>query len=124
MRPGAKRDAARRLRRDMTRAERALWRHLRMRQVEGARFRRQHPVGPYVVDFVCLARRLVIEVDGGQHAGSASDAMRDAFLRMRGYRLLRFWNHDVLGNPEGVCLRVRQALCADALAGQSRTDHR
>ena len=110
MRQGAKRELARRLRRAMTDAERALWRHLRMRQIAGARFRRQHPIGPYVVDFVCLAHRLVIEVDGGQHADSMSDAARDAFLRTHGYQVLRFWNHDVLGNPEGVWLRIAQAL--------------
>ncbi|MBB3344849.1 endonuclease domain-containing protein [Luteimonas sp. RC10] len=110
MRQGAKRELARRLRRAMTDAERALWRHLRMRQIAGARFRRQHPIGPYVVDFVCLAHRLVIEVDGGQHADSMSDAARDAFLRTHGYRVLRLWNHDVLGNPEGVWLWIAQAL--------------
>ena len=110
MRQGAKRDLARRLRQAMTDAERALWRHLRMRQIAGARFRRQHPIGPYVVDFVCLDPRVVIEVDGGQHAESRSDAARDAFLRTHGYRVLRFWNHEVLGNPEGVWLRIAQAL--------------
>ncbi|MEN4904766.1 endonuclease domain-containing protein [Luteimonas sp. TWI1416] len=117
MRQGAKRDLARRLRQTMTDAERALWRHLRMRQMAGARFRRQHPIGPYVVDFVCLAQGLVIEVDGGQHAESTSDAARDAFLRAQGYRVLRFWNHDVLGNPEGVWLRIRQALSEEGMPG-------
>ena len=103
MREGQKRDRARELRRDMTDAERALWRCLRMRQLDGFRFRRQWPVGPYVVDFACLSARLVVEVDGGQHADADGDARRDAFLRGRGFRVLRFWNNEVLLDPETVC---------------------
>ena len=76
MREGQKRDRARELRRRMTDAERALWRCLRMRQLEGFRFRRQLPVGPYIVDFACLQARLIVEVDGGQHADAAGDARR------------------------------------------------
>ena len=86
----------------MTLAERRLWSILRLRGVDGFRFRRQCPVGPYVVDFACLDARLVIEADGCQHMDSVSDVARDAFLRARGFRVLRFWNHDILANLEGV----------------------
>ena len=110
MREGQKRDRARELRRRMTDAERALWRCLRMRQLEGFRFRRQLPVGPYIVDFACLQARLIVEVDGGQHAGAAGDARRDAFLRSCGFRVLRFWNDEVLRNPEGVCEVILRRL--------------
>ncbi|TDK30546.1 endonuclease domain-containing protein [Luteimonas terrae] len=103
MRTGQRQNLARRLRHAMTPAEIALWRHLRDRQRCGARFRRQHPVGPFIADFACLEPALVIEVDGGQHNGSRADASRDACLRRRGFHVLRFWNHDVLQNPEGVC---------------------
>ena len=114
MREGQKTATARRLRRDMTDAERLLWRTLRMRHLGGFKFRRQHPVGPYVVDFACLAARLVIEVDGGQHAGLASDVGRDAYLCRSGYRVLRFWNNDVLANIEGVCDVILHRLTGSA----------
>ena len=100
MRDGAKLQLARSLRREMTDAERALGRRIRQRQT-GHRFRRQHPIGPYIADFACIERRLVIEVDGGQH-GSASDDRREAFLRNRGYVVVRFWNTEVLQNMDGV----------------------
>lgn len=91
------------LRRNMTDAEKAVWRMLRSRQVEGYRFRRQVPVGPFIADFVCHEARLIIEIDGGQHEASSPAAVtRSEFLRGQGYRILRFWNNDVLGNPEGV----------------------
>ena len=102
---------ARRLRNNPTDAERCLWRHLRRRQLDGFRFRRQLPIGQYVVDFVCLAARLVIEVDGGQHAEQhVADEVRSAWLRQRGFRVLRFWNNEVLGETEAVLARVREAL--------------
>jgi very-short-patch-repair endonuclease len=110
MRDDQKTAFARRLRRDMTRAERRLWRELRMRQLDGHRFRRQVPLGPYVVDFLCIERRLVVEVDGGQHLDSGGDRRRDAFLAAAGYRVLRFWNHDVLCNPAGVVQAIGSAL--------------
>ena len=110
MREGQKRDFARRLRRDMTDVERALWRCLRRRQLDGHRFRRQNPIGPYIVDFVCIEQRLVIEVDGGQHADSAWDRVRDACLRSRGFRVLRFWNNEVLEQIEGVCGMILESL--------------
>ena len=68
----------------------------------GARFRRQVPIGPYIVDFACFQQRLVVEIDGGQHLGDARDETRDAWLEEHGFRVLRFWNHEVLKNPEGV----------------------
>ncbi len=108
--PGWQRQAARRLRRDMTLAERRLWRELRAHRVMCAWFRRQAPLGPYIADFVCHARKLVIEVDGGQHCGSGHDARRDAWMRAEGYRVLRFWNNEVLSNPEGVMDRISRAL--------------
>jgi very-short-patch-repair endonuclease len=89
------------LRVSMTDAERKLWRALRARGV-GAKFRRQVPLGPYVVDFVCFESKVVVEVDGGQHAESASDIRRDRYFQDRGYRVLRFWNNDVLLNLDGV----------------------
>lgn len=76
---------------------------LRRRQVDGFRFRRQRPIGPYIVDFVCLSARLVIEVDGGQHADDVAwDTARTRWLESQGYRVIRFWNNEVLGNPDGV----------------------
>lgn len=90
----------------MTDAEQKLWRALRRRQVKGWRFRRQAPVGPYIADFLCFDPRLVIEVDGGQHAYSPSDEKRTAFLNQKGFHVLRFWNHDVLQWTEGVLLEI------------------
>jgi very-short-patch-repair endonuclease len=109
---------ARTLRRNMTDAERALWRLLRSGHIEGHRFRRQEPLDHYIVDFVCFDARLVIEVDGGQHFESKSDAKRDTYLRSQGFRVLRFWNNDVLSNPDGVyhsrgvALTLRRFACA------------
>ena len=101
--------AARKLRRNMTDAERRLWSRLRAHQL-GVHFRRQVPLERYVLDFVCFQARLVIEVDGGQHADSDADKQRDAWLMERGFRVLRFWNNDVLGNTEGVLEVVVRAL--------------
>jgi very-short-patch-repair endonuclease len=96
-------ERARRLRKNMTDAERALWRYLRLRQLDGYKFRRQVPIGPYIADFVCLKAMLVIEVDGGQHADAvAYDSRRDEFMRGQGYGILRFWNNEVLSNIAGV----------------------
>ena len=102
MRHGQKRDFARKLRREMTDAERVLWRYLRKKQVDGHRFRRQCPIDRFVVDFACLDRALIVEVDGGQHADFAQDRTRDARLGKLGFRVLRFWNNDVLENIDGV----------------------
>ena len=94
----------------MTEAERTLWTLLRRKQIEQHRFRRQVPVGRYIVDFACLDARLIIEVDGGQHSESATDAERDAWLRSQNFRVLRFWNNDVLKNREGVFHAIQEAL--------------
>lgn len=94
---------ARDLRRNMTDAERKLWRILRLRQVNGHKFRRQVPLGRYIADFVCHEVRLIVEVDGGQHDLSSSfETERTEFLEKEGYRVLRFWNNDVLANLDGV----------------------
>ncbi len=102
---------SRKLRGTLTDAEQLLWHHLRQKQVAGIKFRRQHPVGRYVVDFVCLANRLAIEVDGGQHAEmKLQDRQRDAFLAQEGFRVLRFWNNEVLGNIDGVMESIWAAV--------------
>lgn len=102
---------ARRLRHEMTDAERKLWQVLRARQCEGMRFCRQMRLDNYIVDFVCLERKLIIELDGGQHAlQSGYDGRRDAYLQSQGFRLIRFWNHEVMANLEGVMMAVRSAL--------------
>jgi very-short-patch-repair endonuclease len=93
---------ARALRHNSTKAELMVWRYLRDRQVEGFKFVRQQPIGPYYVDFVCRQQRVVVEIDGGQHADSASDRVRDAYLVARGYRVIRIWNNDALQNMAGV----------------------
>ena len=104
---------ARALRKQATDAERLLWKHLRSRQLDGHKFRRQPPIGPCVVDFLCLEHRLVIELDGGQHADQqGKDEARSARLAGWGFRVLRFWNHEVLGNTEGVLQAIRDALAS------------
>ena len=103
---------SRRLRRNETDAERAIWRLLRNRQFAKSKFRRQHPIGPYVVDFYCHDRRLVIEIDGGQHTAER-DRKRSQFLEKRGLTVLRFWNNEVLGNIDGVGELILRALDGD-----------
>ena len=100
---------SRRLRSDQTNAEKKLWWRLRNRQIADCKFVRQEPVGPYICDFVCRERRLVIEVDGGQHADSAADRLRDQWLASRNYRVMRFWNNDVLKNIDGVLQTIHEA---------------
>jgi very-short-patch-repair endonuclease len=95
----------------MTDAELRLWMRLRCEQIDGYRFRRQLPMGPHIVDFVCLKARLVIEVDGGQHAEiRQQDEGRTAWLASRGFKVLRFWNNDVLEETDGVVQTIRAAL--------------
>jgi very-short-patch-repair endonuclease len=101
---------AKALRRKITDAEQRLWCHLRAHRFAGHKFKRQVPIGPYIVDFACLNRKLVIEVDGGQHSESLSDKKRDAWLRMQGFEVLRFWNNDVLKNIEGVLELIFKVL--------------
>ena len=87
---------AKHLRKNMTEAEHRLWYHLRAYRLNGIRFRRQQPIGTYVVDFVHFGSKVIVEADGGQHAGSEHDARRDAWLEAQGYKVLRFWNDDIL----------------------------
>ena len=101
----------RRLRRDQTDAERKLWSRLRARQVNGAKFRRQHPIGRYIADFCCPERRLVVELDGGQHVCQAeADRRRTTYLLQQGYQVLRFWDNDVLSNTNVVMQQIAEAL--------------
>ncbi|WP_291636556.1 DUF559 domain-containing protein [Bosea sp. (in: a-proteobacteria)] len=93
---------ARTMRREPTETERKLWHLLRDRRFSGFKFRRQVQIGRYIVDFVCPAKRLIVEVDGGQHAESAYDAARDAWLIAQGFRVRRFWNADILLRPDEV----------------------
>ena len=104
------RDRAREMRANPTPAERRLWTMLRDRRMPWFKFKRQHVIAPYIVDFACLERSLIVEADGGQHAESMSDRQRDAFLTRRGFRVLRFWNNDVLDNPGGVFEMIHAAL--------------
>jgi very-short-patch-repair endonuclease len=115
MREGQKRDAARRLRRNATDAERMMWRLLRDRRLSGIKFRRQVPVGPYIADFASIRHRIIVELDGGQHADSFHDAGRDAFLAAEGWRVLRFWNNDVMTNRVGVLESIEQAVALTRL---------
>lgn len=100
---------AQRLRRNHTDAERLLWRHLRNRQIEGVKFRRQQLIGRFIVDFVSFEKRMVIEVDGGQHSiEKDKDVERDLWLGQQGFKVLRFWNNEVLQNPDGVFEVIRE----------------
>lgn len=110
-RPGTRQ--ARQLRRQPTDAETRLWRYLRNRNLDGWKFRRQAPIGPYVADFLCADAKLVIEADGGQHtADIARDERRTHWLECEGYRVIRFWNNDILTNTDGVLSVIQEALCA------------
>jgi very-short-patch-repair endonuclease len=103
------RNRARRLRNHQTDAERKLWQYLRARQVRSAKSRRQIRIGPFIADFCCVERHLIIELDGGQHAARAVvDRARTDYFAERGYRTLRFWNDEVLKNPEAVLERIRE----------------
>jgi very-short-patch-repair endonuclease len=105
------RGRARGLRRDQTEAERRLWARLRHRQLHYVKFRRQHPVGPFITDFCCPEHRLVVELDGGQHVVQAdADQARTAYLNQHGYRVLRFWNHEVMKGMEAVLQQIATAL--------------
>jgi very-short-patch-repair endonuclease len=102
---------AKRLRHEMTDAEQRLWHYLRAHRFLGLKFKRQKPIGPYIVDFICTERWLVIELDGGQHQQQVQyDQQRQCFLESRGYRVLRFWNHQVLAETEAVLERIRLEL--------------
>lgn len=101
----------RKLRNSPTDAEQLLWPHLRGRQMAGCKYRRQHPFQDYILDFVCLERGLVVELDGGQHAEQRmQDALRDAFLADAGFRVLRFWNHELMKETRAVLEAIHAAL--------------
>ena len=102
---------ARELRKNPTESERTLWKHLRMRQINGYKFRRQQPIGQYIVDFVNFERRVVIELDGGQHSQQiVYDSIRTAWLEAQGYQVLRFWNNQILKEAEAVKATILKAL--------------
>ena len=107
---------AQRLRSNPTDAEKALWARLKARQL-GVAFTRQCPIAGYVVDFACRTARLAIEIDGGQHSDSDADAIRSRRIEAHGYRVIRFWNNDVLGNPDGVI----QTILAELAIARNQT---
>jgi very-short-patch-repair endonuclease len=97
------------LRKRPTDAEQLLWRHLRMKQMEGLKFRRQQPIDHYIADFVCFENRIIIEVDGGQHAAEGNkDKERDSYVQQLGFKVLRFWNNEVFQNITGVLEVIRE----------------
>ena len=106
-------ERARELRQNSTDAERRLWSALRDRWLRGYRFRRQHPIGDFIVDFACTRDWLIVEADGGQHADNEDDRRRTAWLESQGWRVLRFWNNDVLANTEGVILAILRELSSE-----------
>jgi very-short-patch-repair endonuclease len=102
---------ARHLRKKLTNAEQKLWRHIRSRQIYGCKFRRQTPIGQYIVDFVCLEKKFIVELDGGQHAEQQEyDHHRSEWLKSRGFRVIRFWNNEVWNNIEGVMEVISRML--------------
>ncbi len=117
---------AKTLRKRLTDTERLLWKFLRAKQIKGFKFRRQEPVGRYIVDFACHEKRIVIEVDGGQHLDKERDEERDQWLKEQGYNVLRFWNNEVLTNIEGVLEVIRNSLLSPSLnpSHQGREDEK
>ncbi len=115
-----KREFAKKLRVNSTKAERVFWRKVRDRQIEDCKFRRQCPIDMYIVDFVCFERRLIIELDGGQHCESMRDKIRDEYLSNQRFKVIRFWNNEVLENMEGVLSVLVEALkeTTSPLAGE------
>jgi len=102
-------------RKNLTEAERTLWRYLRLRQFDGNKFRRQQPIGKYIVDFVCLEKKLIVEVDGGQHSEQVVyDSERNEWLERQGFRILRFWNNQVLKEIDAVKERIMEELISDS----------
>jgi very-short-patch-repair endonuclease len=116
MKNSLSRDTSRRLRADQTEAEQKLWSRLRRHQMRGFKFRRQYSIGPFFADFVCLEAKLILELDGSQHAEQAArDESRSEFLREDGYTVLRFWNYEVIAQIDEVVQRI-----ADAIEGVPR----
>jgi very-short-patch-repair endonuclease len=113
-------DNAKTLRRNLTDAEQKLWYHLRAHRFIGRKFKRQKPIGRYVVDFICLEEKLIIELDGGQHAESLEyDHERDSWLRSQGYTVLRFWNNELMNETESVLERIRLAIEHGAVSSET-----
>ena len=108
--PPGHRGFAKTMRRNATDAEKKLWSILRGKRLEGLKFKRQQPIAGYIADFVCFEHKLLVEADGGQHSESKRDKERDAALSAAGYRTLRFWNNDILLNPEGVAATILAAV--------------
>jgi very-short-patch-repair endonuclease len=116
--PRRQRDNAKAMRGEMTEAELKLWNALRAGRLMGLKFRRQTPIGPYIVDFACPSKRLIVEADGSQHADNIDyDAKRTAFLEQSGWTVLRFWNDDVVNDVDGVCQHILSAagFCGSSL---------
>jgi very-short-patch-repair endonuclease len=114
--PAKIRNFSRSLRKNPTDAEKKLWAHLRRKQISGRRFRRQHPLGRYIVDFVCLEAKLIVEIDGGQHAESVhDDTQRTQWLQRQGFRVARFWNNEVLGETESVLTEIARLVDSQVL---------
>jgi len=103
-----KKEIAQKLRNNSTDTEKYLRKYLRGKQLEGFEFRRQHPIGKYIADFINLERKIIIEVDGGQHLENKKDKLRDRWLKEQGYEVLRFWDNEVLTNIEGVLELIRE----------------
>jgi len=113
MKKGRRIAVSRELRQSQTDAEGTLWNKLRTRQLQGTKFRRQQVVGPYIVDLVSFERKLVIEIDGGQHneeQAQQRDELRTAWLEEEGFKVLRFWNNEVLNNIDGVLEKIRESI--------------
>ena len=117
---------ARDLRQSQTEAEKVIWHHLKAKRFLGLKFKRQHPIGPYFPDFVCLEQKLVIEIDGGQHSENTKDVTRTKYLEKEGYTVIRFWNNDVLGNIDGLLSSLSLTLSPHAGEGNkaARDDKR
>jgi very-short-patch-repair endonuclease len=112
-------DFARKLRTNATGPERILWSRLRKRGLGGFRFRRQRPIGPYICDFVCLSEKVIVELDGSQHAQQSEyDMRRDTILRSNGFRILRFWNGDVVNHLDVVLETIYTALFREEMDGR------
>ncbi len=103
-------DLAKRGRKNQTDAERRLWSILRSHRLKGWKFKRQEQLGDFIVDFVCFGARLIVEADGSQHAGHANDVIRTEWLEGQGFRVIRFWNNDILLNPDSVATAILAAL--------------
>jgi adenine-specific DNA-methyltransferase len=114
-------DFARSMRRQPTGAEEQLWRLLRDRQLVGHKFRRQVPIGPFIADFACYSARLVVELDGSQHADDPGDKKRDAWFAADGYRIIRVWNNELTHNREGVLQAIWHALTEPAPSERTTT---